>query len=443
MARILIIDDEENIRSSLKSALNRRGHETVTAANCARGREFAASGFDLIFLDVMLPDGNGVDLLKTILSEHPAQAVVMISGHADVDMAVEAIRSGAYDFIEKPLSLERMLVTVDNVTQRNSLIGEKDRLARKVYPEFVGQSEVVQKLLGDIRMSAPRAARFLITGENGTGKELIAHMIHRESERRKGPFVAVNCAALPSELVESELFGHTAGAFTGASRDRRGRFREADSGSIFLDEIGDMPLAAQAKILRVIETRKVMAVGSDSAVTVDCNIIAASNRNLEALVEKSEFRQDLLYRLNVVQLSLPPLRERREDIPLLANHFLGSFAIESGVGASRLSEEAIALLQQCRFAGNVRELRNLMERVSIYCRTQTVSAEDLQPMLPGKLQSEPRPLKEAVSAFEKEYIGSLLLANDGNVAKTARQLGLDRTYLHKKLKKLGLVDNEK
>ena len=438
MARVLIIDDEASIRSSLKDALSKRGHDCVTADSFAQGQQYARAAFDLVFLDVFLGDGSGIDLLKEIQTRSPETNVVMISGNADIDTAVQAIHLGAYDFIEKPLSLDRILITLDNATRTTRLRSEKVRLADIVYGDLIGESEPIKRLRDEIVRSAPRAKRFLILGENGTGKELAAHMIHRHSRNVDGPFIAVNCAALPSELVESELFGHVKGAFTGAANDRAGRFVEADRGTIFLDEISEMPAEAQAKILRVIETRQVTPVGSDKVMTVDCVIIAASNRDLEQMVAVGKFRQDLYYRLNVVTLSLPPLRERPTDIALLAEHFLRRFAVESGVGGKRLEPDAIASLQRLPFRGNVRELKNLIERVNIYCDDLTLSAGDLAPFMPQLPVDEATTLKEAMERSERAHIKAAIDRNAGNVAEAARQLGLERSHLYKKMKKLGL-----
>jgi two-component system nitrogen regulation response regulator NtrX len=436
MARVLIIDDEDNIRVALKSALEKRGHEIVTAATRREGAEFSRAAFDVIFLDVLLPDGNGIDLLQDILLRNPKQLVVMISGHADIETAVKATRLGAYDFLEKPLSLDRILVTVENATKAGRLLSERDRLARRVYGEFIGESSAVRQIKQEIQRSAPKAGRFLILGENGTGKELVAHLIHQQGKHAAGPFVAVNCAALPKELVESELFGHTQGAFTGATHARKGRFLEAHGGTIFLDEIGDMPLEAQAKILRVIENAELSSVGSDKTVPVDCVIIAASNRNLEQLVNEQRFRQDLYYRLNVITIHLPPLRERRDDIVLLADYFLARFATESASEKKTLSADAVAYLQQLALPGNVRELKNLMERANIYCDTSLVTAKELRALAPSHATSSfNTTLKEAVDRFEEEFIRGALARNDGNMAETARQLGVERSHLYKKLKK--------
>ncbi|MFZ1682509.1 MAG: sigma-54 dependent transcriptional regulator [Candidatus Zixiibacteriota bacterium] len=436
MARILIIDDEENIRASLKSALDKRGHDVVTAADCQQGREYASASFDIIFLDIMLPDGSGLDVLETIVKRNPRQLVVMISGHADIDTAVKAIRLGAYDFIEKPLSLDKVFIAIDNAGKTRALLRDRDRLAGIVYGDLIGESPSINKIKEDIAKSAPKTNRFLILGENGTGKELVAHLIHRSGKSGDGPFVAVNCAALPRELVESELFGHTQGAFTGAKQSRRGKFLEANGGTIFLDEIGDMPLEAQAKILRVIEARELTAVGSDKTVAVNCAIVAASNRDLTGMIEEGKFREDLYYRLNVVTIHLPPLRDRKQDIPLLVDYFLSRFAAESGSEPKRLSREAMSFLKELEFSGNIRELKNLMERINIYCEESRIELDMLRPLLPIGQRGKITSLKEAVDRFEEEYIRSALERNDGNVAETARQLGIERSHLYKKIRRI-------
>lgn len=439
MARILIVDDEENIRKSLKSALDKRDHTVVTAADCNEARSFLPAGFDLVILDVRLPDGDGVELLGEIRAANPRQQVVIISGHADIDIAVTAIHKGAYDFLEKPLSLDRILVTIDNATRANSLITEKERLSAMVYGDLIGESAPMKQLQADITRSAARASRFLLLGENGTGKELVAYLIHLQSRFSGGSFVAVNCAALPSELVESELFGHRPGAFTGATKSRKGKFLEADNGTIFLDEISEMSLAAQAKILRVLENREITPVGADSPLTIKGNVITASNRDLDAMVKDNQFRQDLFYRLNVVTLTMPPLRERPSDIPLLANHFLSRFAEESGEKPITLSKSALRYLQTLDFPGNVRELRNLMERVNIYCdsdQRDAVNDSAIRALMPLTSNTAHEPLKKATERFEYEYIRAALIRNNDNYAQTARELGLERSHLYKKLKKL-------
>lgn len=438
MARILIIDDEEQIRTSLKSALDRRSHDTVTAENLKEGRRFLSAGFDVIFLDVMLPDGNGLHLLEEILKENPSQTVVMISGHADISTAIEAIKIGAYDFIEKPISLDRILITIDNANQKDSLVTEKERLSSKVYGSFIGESQAIKKLKDDIIKSAPRTTRFLISGENGTGKELVANMIHRQSRFADGPFVAVNCAALPSELVESELFGHTTGAFTGAGKARKGKFLEANNGSIFLDEISEMPPEAQAKILRVVETKMVTQVGADKSQPVECNILAASNKDLSKLVAEGKFREDLLYRLNVVHFTIPPLRERKEDISLIADHFLSQFALETKTKAKRFTPDSKAFLEAFDYPGNIRELKNLVERINIYCESEQIKREQIKELLPFVPKKQNLKLKDAVNEFERQQIQAAINRNSGNISKAAQELGLERSHLYKKMKKHGI-----
>lgn len=435
MPRILVIDDEGAIRSTLKSTLDKRGHETATASTARQGLEFASAGFDVIFLDIMLPDRSGLEILPELLSKYPQTAVMMISGHADIDIAVKAIRAGAYDFIEKPLSLDRILVTVDNACTAARLRTENVRLSQLVYGEIIGQSAAINKVIHEVTRSAPKASRFLLLGENGTGKELVANLIHRLSRNASGPFVPVNCAALPAELVESELFGHIVGAFTGATKNRKGKFVEANGGTIFLDEISEMPAEAQAKILRAIETHEITPVGADSPVTVDCAIIAASNRDLSKLVAEGKFRQDLYYRLNVVTLTLPPLRDRQGDLSILCDHFLKRFAAETASAPKQLTGDALDFLTRFRFPGNVRELKNLMERVNIYCDTPEISAADLKRILPHDDSDSPITLKEAVDRFEQDQIRRAIERTGGNMTEAARQLGLERSHLYKKLKR--------
>jgi two-component system nitrogen regulation response regulator NtrX len=361
--------------------------------------------------------------------------VIMISGHADIDTAVSAIRLGAHDFIEKPLSLDRVLITIDNANRTFQLRSEKDRLASRVYGEIVGQSNAIKAIKDQIVRSAPRTSRFLITGESGTGKELVAMMIHQFGRNSEGPFVAVNCAALPAELVESELFGHVAGAFTGAKKTRKGRFVEAQGGSIFLDEISEMPLDAQAKILRTLETNQVQPVGSDQSIEVSLNIIAASNRNLLERVEEGKFRQDLLYRLNVVEIEVPPLRDRGQDIILLAEYFLARFAQETGSVVKKLTANAMAALKRYPFPGNARELKNLMERASIYIEGDRIDEDVLVGLLPVQSGETSQSLKDAVASFEYRYLKQAIADSDGNITEAARRLGVERSHLYKKLRK--------
>ena len=437
MARILIIDDEANIRKSLQSALQRRDHEVDLAESIAAARALMSQGHDLILLDVMLPDGSGLDLLDHLLAADKQQSVVMISGHADVDMAVDAIRRGAYDFIEKPISLDRLLVTIDNAVRATTMTQASNRLAQSVYGHLVGESPPMVALRESIAKSAPKATRFLITGENGTGKELVAHFIHQRSRYSNGPFVAVNCAALPRELIEAELFGHTAGAFTGAGKARNGHFVQANKGSIFLDEISEMPPPAQAKILRTLETRTITALGSDKTSKIEGNVIAATNRDIDSMVDKGAFRQDLLYRLNVVEYKLPPLRQRQDDIPLLLNHFLSRFAAETKSTPKRLAPSALQLLCGYDFPGNVRELRNLAERINIYCDGDEADTAQLRSLLPIR-SDESTSLKQSMTDYERDFIIAAIKRHGGNFTRAARELGLERSHLYKKAKKLGL-----
>ncbi|MCB2229578.1 sigma-54 dependent transcriptional regulator [bacterium] len=443
MAKILVIDDEENIRRSLKSALERREHAVVTAANCAEARRFIGAEFDLVLLDVMLPDGNGVELLDEILSAVTPPPVVMISGQADVDSAVSAIKKGAHDFLEKPLSLDKVLVLIDNITKSSRLKSEKERLSSRVYGDIVGVSRSIQKLREDAVRVAGLATRFLIVGENGTGKELVAHLVHRSSRFAEGPFVALNCAAMPSELVESELFGHVAGAFTGASKRRAGRFAEAIGGSIFLDEISEMPTETQAKLLRVIETNEFTPVGADKPLRFEGNVIAASNRDLATAAADSRFRLDLYHRINVVTLTAPALRDRPEDIGILGEYFLARFAEETGARIRRLATETVDFLRRYSFPGNVRELKNLMERVNIFCEHDPVRVEDIGPLLSAASGSAERlTLREATQRFELDYIRRTIARCDGNMQQAARELGLERSHLYKKLKQLDPRDGD-
>jgi len=435
MARILLIDDEREIRSTLSAALDRRGYRTDTALNLESAREKHFDKYDLILLDVMLPDGDGVDLLREITADAAHPPVVMMSGVAGIETAVKSIRLGAVDFLEKPLSLDRVLVTIENALKAEKLKDENRELSRLVYGSFIGDSSHIKKIKKEIEATAPRSTRFLILGENGTGKELVARMIHERSRHASGRFVPVNCAALPAELIESELFGHLKGSFTGAVGDKTGRFAEADRGTIFLDEIADMQPEAQAKILRVLESGELRPVGSSETQQVELNVVAATNRNILRLVDEGAFRQDLFYRLNVVTFNLPPLRERCEDIPALFRHFLGFFAGQSGRAPIELEPDALELLTGYQYPGNVRELKNIAERISIYIDRPQASKADVKPLLPRSESGPMLPLREAVDDFESGYIRRAVDACGGNMAEAARLLGLERSHLYKKIKK--------
>ncbi|SDB91397.1 sigma-54-dependent transcriptional regulator [Williamwhitmania taraxaci] len=368
MARILIIDDERSIRNTLKDILEYEKHEVEIAATGEEGLEHLRNnGFDLVFLDVKMPGLDGIEVLQEATRTHPEMPVVMISGHGNIDTAVDAIKKGAFDFLEKPLDLNRILVTVRNATDKCKLLQETRMLRKQLSPtyEMVGNSVAINQVKEFIQKVAATDARVLITGSNGTGKELVARQLHELSSRAASHFVEVNCAAIPSELIESELFGHEKGAFTTAIKQRKGKFEQADGGTIFLDEIGDMSLSAQAKVLRVLQENKITRVGGDKDIDVSVRVIAATNKNLLNEIEAGNFREDLYHRLSVIVIKVPSLNERTEDIPLLVNHFLTQLCTELGVARKNISVEAMAELQEHQWRGNIRELKNVVERLII------------------------------------------------------------------------------
>jgi len=436
MPKILIIDDDYEIRSTLGAALKRRDYTVDQAIDIKAAREKIGGAYDVILLDVMLPDGSGVELLGEIAAEDDHPPVIMMSGVAGIETAVKSIRLGAADFLEKPLMFDRVLVTIENALTRKRLEEENLALSERAYGRLIGDSAPMKKIKKEIETTAARSSRFLILGENGTGKELVARMIHAGGKYASGRFVPVNCAALPSELIESELFGHIKGSFTGAAADKTGRFIEADRGSIFLDEIADMQAEAQAKILRVLESGEVRPVGSSDTRTVELNVIAATNREILKLVDEGSFRQDLFYRLNVVTFNLPPLRERPEDIPELYEYFLGLFARQSGRRLAAIAPDGMELLRSYRYPGNVRELKNIAERITIYIDKPEATAADITSLIPQEIGETFAPLKEAMEEFEADYIARAIDICGGNMTEAARRLGLERSHLYKKLKKL-------
>ncbi len=368
MARILIIDDERGIRNTLKEILEYEKHEVEIAATGEEGLEHLRNnGFNLVFLDVKMPGLDGIEVLQEVARTHPEMPVVMISGHGNIDTAVDAIKKGAFDFLEKPLDLNRILVTVRNATDKSKLLQETRMLRKQLSPtyEMVGNSPAINQVKELIQKVAPTDARVLITGSNGTGKELVARQLHELSSRAAAQFVEVNCAAIPSELIESELFGHEKGAFTTAIKQRKGKFEQADGGTIFLDEIGDMSLSAQAKVLRALQENKITRVGGDKDIDVSVRVIAATNKNLIKEIEAGNFREDLYHRLSVIVIKVPALGERKEDIPLLVNHFLAQLCTELGVARKSISQEAIDGLAELPWRGNIRELKNVVERLII------------------------------------------------------------------------------
>ncbi len=380
MAKILVIDDQKSIRNTLKDILEYENHQVVLAENGEEGIEiFEKDKLDLVLCDIKMPNMDGIEVLDKIMSKTQEIPVVMISGHGNIDTAVEAIKKGAYDFIEKPLDLNRLLVTIRNAQERKDLVIETKVLKRKVSKTYdmIGESEPIQKVHEMIDKVAPTDARVLITGENGTGKELVARWLHEKSNRAGKPFIEVNCAAIPSELIESELFGHEKGAFTSAIKQRKGKFEQANGGTIFLDEIGDMSLKAQAKVLRALQENVISRVGSDKDIKVNVRVLAATNKNLKEEIVANNFREDLYHRLSVIIIHVPSLNNRKEDIPLLANHFNSIICNELGVSEKKIEESAIQELQKINWTGNIREFRNVIERLIILC-PQTINAENVK-----------------------------------------------------------------
>ena len=391
MAKLLEIDDERSIRNTLKEILADEGHEVDTAENGQQGLEMAQkTANDLIYSDIKMPGMDGMEVLKALKnSENDANGdaslngetpIVMITGHGDVETAVQALKAGAYDFLLKPLDLNRILITTKNALESKDLKQETKQLRKKVAakgPQMVGASMAIQRVRDIIDKVAPTEARVLITGPNGTGKEVVAHLIHQQSARANGPMVEVNCAAIPSELIESELFGHMKGSFTGAVKDRAGKFEQADGGTLFLDEIGDMSLAAQTKVLRALQESEITRVGSDKPIKVNVRVLAATNKDLQKEIEKGNFREDLFHRLNVIPVHVPALNERLEDIPLLVDYFVGQICAEQGIAAKTFDDAAIKALQTKDWTGNIRQLRNVVERLIILAGSK-ITAEDVE-----------------------------------------------------------------
>ena len=449
---ILVVDDEKNIRGSLEGILKDEGYRVRAVATAEELLKQVGQALpDLVILDVWLPGMDGLQALEELKRLHSELPVIMISGHSTVEAAVKATKLGAYDFIEKPLSLEKTVLSVRNALDRQRLELENRALRQtlEVRYEIVGESLAIQALRVQIQSAAPSHGRVLIRGESGTGKELVARAIHRQSLRKDKPFVEVNCAAIPDELIESELFGHEKGAFTGATTKRRGKFELGDGGTIFLDEVGDMSLKTQAKVLRVLQEQTFERVGGTEIITVDVRVIAASNKPLEEEIQKGNFREDLFYRLNVIPFEVPPLRERTEDIPLLANYFLLLFSQEYGKRKKTLGRAAMDLLLHHPWPGNVRELRNVIERMVIMVPGDTIQDTDVSPSLrvrPGvasEAAAEPDvswdgPLRDARDRFERQYILRRLKEAHWNITRTAERLGIERSNLHRKMKAYGI-----
>ncbi len=368
--KILIIDDEKSIRLALKDILDDEGYEVDLAEDGKSGLEKAVAGkYDIIFCDIKMPGMDGLETLEKMVAEGVEAAIVMISGHGDIDTAVKCIKAGAYDFVSKPLDLNRILITVKNATDHTDVVKENKALKKKIasssVQEIVGNSKAIQLIKDMIDRVAPTDARVLVTGANGTGKELVARWLHEKSNRCKMPFIEVNCAAIPSELIESELFGHEKGSFTSAIKQHKGKFEQADGGTLFLDEVGDMSLSAQAKVLRVLQENKLTRVGSDKDINVNVRVIAATNKNIPEEIEKGNFREDLYHRLSVIVIRVPALSERKEDIPLLTEYFIDQISKESGMGPRSINKDALEELKKHSWTGNIRELRNVVERLMI------------------------------------------------------------------------------
>jgi two-component system nitrogen regulation response regulator NtrX len=450
MASILVVDDEPGVRSSISGVLRDEGFDVDTAETGEACLEQAnGASYDVIVLDIWLPGLDGLTTLRRLRERQIDSQVVIISGHGNIESAVRAIKMGAFDFIEKPLSLEKTVLVVRNALRQRDLEAEnralRARVDRQQLTTMVGESPAMNNLRQEVDLAAPTNGRVLILGENGTGKELVARTIHQTSRRKSGPFIEVNCAAIPEELIESELFGHARGAFTGAVADKPGRFEQASGGTIFLDEIADMSLKTQAKVLRVLQEQVMERVGGTQRIKVDVRVVAATNKDLPGEIRAGRFREDLYFRLNVIPIFVPALRDRQQDIPLLADHFMALLAAEYGRRPKRLAPEAAARLQQYGWPGNVRELRNDIERLIIMVGGDTITAQDLGFLGRDGVPEAPVshgpvvPLSEARDQFEKDYILQTLAAQQGNMSRTAEVLGVERSNLYKKLRAFGIT----
>ena len=446
-AHLLIVDDEANTLASLSRAFRLAGHEATVCDNAAKALELAKSqSFDLIFSDVVMPGKDGLALLEEMRGQGITTPVVMMSGQAHIEMAVRATKLGALDFLEKPVSTEKLLLTVDNVLKLQRLESENRQLRQRLgRHEIVWSGETMKKIMAQVERVAASETRVCILGETGTGKELVARTLHERSPRASGPFITLNCAAVPAELIESELFGHEKGSFTGAAGRHVGKFEQAEGGTIFLDEIGDMPLPMQAKLLRVLEEGEVERIGGDKPVRVDVRVVVATHRNLELLVREGKFRQDLFHRVYVFPLVLPPLRERREDIPVLIDHFARQVCAQNSWKPIPFSPEAIEVMQSYPWLGNVRELRNMVERLMLMASDGVVTEETVHLTLPQASSSGTTamstgsgPLADRVQHYEREVILAELKRNHNHITNAAKALGLERSHLYKKAEQLGI-----
>jgi two-component system nitrogen regulation response regulator NtrX len=454
--KILVIDDEKDICTTLSGILSDEGYKVITANSAESGLKLAKRELpDVCFLDVWLPDSDGTETLEKLKALNSDLYVIMMSGHANIETAVKCTRLGATDFIEKPLSLEKVLLNVQNILHLKDLKFENQNLKNRVEKKYtlLGNSQALKDIISTVEMVANKNTTILITGENGTGKENVARLIHQKSNRCSKPFVAINCAAIPDELIESELFGYEKGAFTGAHSSKRGKFELAHNGTLFLDEIGDMSLKTQSKLLRALQEQKIERVGSDETISVDTRIIAATNKNLEEEIKKGTFREDLYYRINVIPIHLPPLRQRKEDIELISSHYLSLFSAENSIKNKVISNSAIQILKTYSWPGNVRELKNIMERLSIMVKADLIEPQHLPfPINSIKFEKNEEfenlftsiDFREARAKFEKVFILKKLEEFDGNVTKTADAMGMERSHLYRKMRQFELVpENEK
>jgi two-component system nitrogen regulation response regulator NtrX len=444
---ILIVDDEKGVQTSVQGILEDAGFDSQSASSGEEALEFLLKKeFPVVLLDIWLPGIDGLQALAKIRQIAPETIVIMISGHGSIETAVRATKLGAFDFIEKPLSLEKTLLVVKNALHQYQLELENRLLKEQIEQKYVmiGDSVPMQALRQQIAFAAPSNGRVLIYGENGTGKELVAHLLHLHSQRCDGSFVEMNCAAIPEELIESELFGHVKGSFTGASEDKEGKFAQADSGTLFLDEVGDMSSKTQAKVLRVLEEQRFTPVGGNTPMKVDVRVIASTNKNLEKEIELGNFREDLYYRLNVLPFQIPPLRERREDIVLLTTYFLNDFAQKYGRKPPVLTRKAMEILESYPWPGNVRELRNIMERIVIMTHQSRIDIYDLPELIVNRtLSAQPgqaaeSSLQEARERFERDFILQKLMEHKGNVSRAAQALRIERSNLYRKIRQLGI-----
>lgn len=448
MAKVLLIDDEKSIRKTLREILEYEGYEVDEASDGAEGlKKIKDAPYDVILLDIKMPKMDGMEVLEKAVAHVSDVPIIMISGHGTLETAVEAVKKGAFDYVSKPPDLNRLLITIRNALDKSDLITETKVLKRKVSKtrEIVGESPGIKKIKETIQRVAPTDARVLVTGANGTGKELVARWIHEQSNRAGGKLVEVNCAAIPSELIESELFGHEKGAFTSAIKQRIGKFEQATGGTLFLDEIGDMDLSAQAKVLRALQENKITRVGGDKEIKVDVRVVAATNKDLLQEIDDKNFRMDLYHRLSVILIHVPSLNERKEDIPLLAERFTKEICEDHGMNRKVITPKAIAELQEINWTGNIRELRNIIERLVILSEAK-ITEEDVQ--LYANASTAKRSQRELFERFEKfqdfkeymerEFIDYRLSKNSWNVSKTAEELDIQRSHLYNKIEKFGL-----